>query len=99
MTAAITRRDDGRILIAQRPTDGMLGGLWEFPGGKRELGESLEACLKREIREELGIEIAVEHQVGVVKHAYTHLRITLYAFVCRYINGEPQTLWWQAKQT
>ncbi len=59
VTAAVIRREDGRILIAQRPADGMLGGLWEFPGGKREPGESLPECLRREIQEELGIEIEV----------------------------------------
>lgn len=92
VTAAVTRRADGRLLIAQRPPEGMLGGMWEFPGGKREPSESLKECLKREIREELGIEIAVGTQIGTVKHTYTHLRITLYAFECRLISGEPQTL-------
>lgn len=92
VTAAVTRRDDGRILIAQRPPDGMLGSLWEFPGGKREAGESLADCLRREIREELAIDIAVDHQIGTVKHAYSHFRITLYAFECRLISGEPQAI-------
>jgi A/G-specific adenine glycosylase len=92
VTAAVTRRADGYILIAQRPTDGMLGGLWEFPGGKREPGESLPDCLRREIREELGIEIAVGAQIGTVRHAYSHFRITLYAFACEYVSGEPQTI-------
>ncbi|MCD4684717.1 MAG: A/G-specific adenine glycosylase [Anaerolineae bacterium] len=90
--AAVTRRNDGRLLIAQRPLDGMLGGMWEFPGGKREPGESLEECLQREIREELGLEIAVGAQIGTVKHAYSHFRITLYAFECRLVSGEPQAL-------
>ncbi len=92
VTAAVTRREDGRILIAQRPVDGMLGGLWEFPGGKREPGESLPECLRREILEELGVEIEVGAQIGTVRHAYTHLRITLYAFECRWISGEPQAI-------
>ncbi|MBN2303563.1 MAG: A/G-specific adenine glycosylase [Anaerolineae bacterium] len=92
VTAAVIQRADGFILIAQRPPNGMLGGLWEFPGGKREPGETLPDCLKREIREELGIEIAVKDQVGVVRHAYSHFRITLYAFMCEYVSGQPQAL-------
>ncbi len=92
VTAAVTRGADGRFLIAQRPPDGMLGGLWEFPGGKREEGETLPDCLKREIHEELGIEIEVGAQIGTVRHAYTHFRITLYAFMCTHISGEPQAL-------
>jgi A/G-specific adenine glycosylase len=92
VTAAVIRRADGRFLIAQRPPDGMLGGLWEFPGGKRRPGESLPECLRREIREELGIEIAVGQQIGAVRHAYTHFRITLYAFACEHVSGEPQAI-------
>jgi len=83
---------DGRILIAQRPPHGLLGGLWEFPGGKREAGESLEECLVREVREELQIEIQVGQLLTTVKHAYTHFRITLYAYQCRHLSGKPQTI-------
>ncbi len=92
VTAAVTRREDGRILIARRPPESMLGGLWEFPGGKREPGESLRECLRREIREELGIEIEIGEQIGTIHHAYTHFRITLYVFVCRHLSGEPRAI-------
>jgi len=80
------------VLIAQRPPHGLLGGLWEFPGGKREPEESLEECLVREVREELGIEIRVRQPVTTVEHAYTHFRITLYAYHCQYVSGEPQAI-------
>ncbi len=89
--AAVIRRD-GHLLIAQRPPQGLLGGLWEFPGGKREPGEGLEACLQREIREELGVEVDVGECITSVEHAYTHLRITLHAFHCRLLAGEPQAI-------
>jgi A/G-specific adenine glycosylase len=92
VTAAVIHRTDGQVLIAQRPLDGMLGGLWEFPGGKREPGETLRACLEREISEELGIEIRVGPQIATVRHGYTHFRITLYAFACEIVRGEPQAI-------
>ncbi|HMM27045.1 MAG TPA: A/G-specific adenine glycosylase [Aggregatilineaceae bacterium] len=92
VTAAVIRRADGQVLIAQRPPDAMLGGLWEFPGGKREPGETLRDCLAREIREELGIEIRVGEQIGVVRHGYTHFRITLYAFYGEIASGEPRAI-------
>ena len=82
-----------KLLIAQRPTDGMLGGLWEFPGGKLEPSDAnLTACLRREIEEELAMTISVGEQLTTVKHAYTHFRITLHAFHARHTGGEPQTL-------
>jgi A/G-specific adenine glycosylase len=92
VTAGVIWDGHGRLLIAQRPPDGLLGGLWEFPGGKQEPGESLELCLRREIQEELGIEISVGEPIASVDHAYTHFRITLHAFHCTHVAGEPQAL-------
>jgi len=92
VTAAVIRRADGRVLIAQRPVDGMLGGLWEFPGGKCLAGETLQECLRREIREELGVGIAVGGQITKIRHAYSHFRITLHAFLCTLTAGEPQAI-------
>ncbi len=83
---------DGEVLISQRPLAGMLGGLWEFPGGKQQDGESLQECLKREIREELDIVIEVGEPLVTIKHAYTHFRITLHAFLCRYQSGRPRAI-------
>jgi A/G-specific adenine glycosylase len=96
IAAAIIHRKDGRILIAQRLADGLLPNLWEFPGGKQEPGESLEECCRREIREELGIEIRVGQQVDEIEHAYSHYSITLHVFECRYVHGRPRTLGCQA---
>ena len=81
VTAAVIQQD-GLLLIAQRPADGLLGGLWEFPGGKVKEGEDLATCLRREIAEELGVEIDVGEPIGVYRHAFTHFRITLHAFHC-----------------
>jgi A/G-specific adenine glycosylase len=79
-----------RFLITQRPLDGLLGGLWEFPGGKQEPGESLPQTLRREIKEELAIDIEVGRFLTTIKHAYTHFRITLHAFHAVHIGGQPQ---------
>lgn len=92
VTAGIVRNDEGLILIAQRPLDGLLGGLWEFPGGKMEPGETLPDCLKRELAEELAIEVAVDELFVVVRHAFTHFKITLHVFHCRYLSGPPQKI-------
>lgn len=89
--AAILREGD-TVLLARRPAEGLLGGLWEFPGGKRETGESLEECLKREIREELGIGITVGEEIGIFRHAYTHFRVQLHAFIVEIVRGTPQPL-------
>lgn len=92
VAAGIIYDDSGRILIAQRPLDGLLGGLWEFPGGKQEPDETLPQCLARELREELGIEVEVGGLFVSIKHGFTHFKITLHAFECRYLGGEPQKL-------
>ena len=83
---------DGKFLITLRPPRGLLGGLWEFPGGKQEDGEGLKDCLRREIREELEVDIEVGDHLVSVKHAYTHFRITLHVFMCRYVEGEIRPL-------
>lgn len=82
----------GRILIQRRPAEGLLGGLWEFPGGKRERGETFEACVRREVREELGIGVKVGKELAVVEHAYSHFSITLHAFVCEHVSGRVRLL-------
>jgi A/G-specific adenine glycosylase len=92
VAAGVIWREE-HLLIAQRPMDGLLGGLWEFPGGKQLPGETLHECLKRELREELDIEVAVGEKLTVVRHAFTHFRITVYAYECRYLSEEePKTL-------
>jgi len=91
VTAAVLWRD-GKVLLAKRPSTGLLGGMWEFPGGKQEAGESLAEALQREIREELAAGIRVNEPYGVYRHAYTHFRITLHAFFCEIVDGEPRAL-------
>jgi A/G-specific adenine glycosylase len=83
---------DRRLLIAQRKPGRLLGGLWKFPGGKREPMESLADCLRREIEEELGIDIEVGNLFLTMQHAYTHFRITLHAFRCCHLYGDPHPL-------
>ena len=92
VAAGIIYDDDDHILIAKRFPKALLGGLWEFPGGKREPGETLPECLAREIKEELAIEVEVGPQIAVVRHSYTHFKITLHAFECRYLGGKPQAI-------
>jgi len=89
---AVIWNNDGQILIDQRRQNGLLGGLWEFPGGKIEPGETVVECIRREIREELGIEIEVGDRLITVDHAYTHFRVTLNVHHCQWVSGEPQPL-------
>ncbi|MBW4441611.1 MAG: A/G-specific adenine glycosylase [Plectolyngbya sp. WJT66-NPBG17] len=84
--------NEQRILIDRRKAEGLLGGLWEFPGGKVEPGETIEHCIKREIQEELGIEIEVGDHLITVDHTYTHFRVTLSVHHCRHVSGEPQAI-------
>ena len=90
VTAAVIQRGE-KFMIVQRPPRGLLGGMWEFPGGKREEGEELSICLEREILEELEISIQIGKPFGVYQHAFTHFRVTLHAFLCT-LNGEQPKL-------
>ena len=92
VTAGVIWDGQGHFLITRRPLDGMLGGLWEFPGGKRRPGEALDACLRREINEELDIEIQVGDLLCAIEHSFTHFHMTLYAFDCLWLSGEPRRL-------
>ncbi|MCL1472099.1 8-oxo-dGTP diphosphatase MutT [Argonema antarcticum] len=89
---AVIWNDRGEILIDKRRQDGLMGGLWEFPGGKIEPGETVEECIKREIWEELGIEIEVGSRLIVINHIYSLFAVTLTVHECRHTNGEPQPL-------
>jgi 8-oxo-dGTP diphosphatase len=88
--ALIFRR--GKLLITRRHSRAHLGGLWEFPGGKREPGETFKQCLVREIREELGVTIAVGKLFASITHAYPEKTVRLKFFVCRLLAGKPQPL-------
>jgi len=83
---------EGRLLITQRHAASHLGGLWEFPGGKREADETFEQCLAREIREELGMEIAVSKLFEEITHAYETKTVHLKFFLCEWTGGEAQAL-------
>jgi len=81
---------EGLYLLGKRPPSGLLGGLWEFPGGKLEPGETHAEALVRECREELGITVRVGGMVACVKHAYTHLHVTLNVYRCTLTKGKPK---------
>jgi mutator protein MutT len=91
VSAALIFRE-GKLLITRRHAKSHLGGLWEFPGGKREAGESFKQCLVREIREELGATIAVGRLFASITHAYPEKTVRLKFFVGRLLRGEPQLL-------
>ena len=82
----------GDVLIDQRLEEGLLGGMWEFPGGKQEPGEPIEACIARELMEELGIKVSVGEGLITVDHAYSHKKLLFVVHLCRWISGEPQPL-------
>ena len=81
----------GRILIQQRPQDAMLGGLWEFPGGKCRDDETLEDACVREVKEELGVDVLIKDFYHRLAHAYSHFRITLHAYRCAIADGQVQS--------
>lgn len=82
----------GAFLIAQRKETSMLGGLWEFPGGTLEPGETMPACIARELKEELGIDVAVGAHFITVKHAFSHFTMDLHAHWARLRRGRPRAI-------
>jgi A/G-specific adenine glycosylase len=82
----------GRVLIDQRPEEGLLGGLWEFPGGKQEQGETIAATIRRELREEVAIEAEVGEELLTLEHAYSHRRLRFVVHLCRWTAGVPRPL-------
>jgi 8-oxo-dGTP diphosphatase len=89
VAAGIIRKEQ-RILIARRPPGKHLEGLWEFPGGKQEDGETIQECLVREIREELDILVEPVSLVMTSAHEYPEKRVVLYFFECMKISGTPR---------
>jgi mutator protein MutT len=90
-TLAVIERS-GSVLLALRPPGSHMAGHWEFPGGRIEPGETPEACIRRELREELGVEARVVGSLGVLDHAYPDRRVVLHCFRCEIVSGEPRPL-------
>ena len=88
----IVFNDKGQVLIDQRLPDGLLGGLWEFPGGKQEPGEAMEHTVAREILEEVNVKVAVGAELIRLNHAYSHRQLTFVVHLCRYRSGEARPL-------
>lgn len=91
VTAALLWQN-GMVLIAKRPEGSHLAGYWEFPGGKQEVGETLEECLEREMKEELGADVRAGKRLLTVEHEYEDRIISLYLFQCTHLSGEPKPL-------
>ena len=88
----VVLNDAGEVLIDQRLNEGLLGGLWEFPGGKQEQGELIVDTITRELREELAIEVAVGEELISLDHAYSHKKLRFVVHLCQWRQGEPQPL-------
>src|ERR1043165_5030924 len=91
VAAALVFRE-GKLLITQRLTQAHLGGLWEFPGGKREPGDAFQECLSRELDEELGIEVDVQEEIESIIHEYPEKAVCLKFFRCTLRKNECQAL-------
>ena len=103
VAAALIRDTAGRYLITQRRRGSHLEGLWEFPGGKQEAGESPETCLKRELAEELSASFAVGEKFTTIRWEYPDRTVILHFFRCRLESGtieprESQTMAWVAAE-
>ena len=89
---AVIVNAEGKVLIDRRKAGGEMGGLWEFPGGKIESGETVAECIKREIKEELDIEILVGDRLTTITHDYQTFKVSLYVHLCQHVSGDPQPL-------
>jgi len=89
---AVIWNEKQEILIDQRLAEDAFGGFWEFPGGKLEAGETIEECIKREIKEELDIEIRVREKLINIDHSYPNLRVILHVYNCDFVSGIPATI-------
>jgi mutator protein MutT len=103
VTAALIQDAAGRYLITERRRGSHLEGLWEFPGGKRDAGEALEACLARELREELGACFAIDDKVDTIRWEYPDRTVVLHFYRCRLQSGtiepqESQAMLWVAPE-
>jgi mutator protein MutT len=91
VAAAIIQQEE-RFLLTKRKPESDLGGLWEFPGGKQESGETLEGCLRREVKEEIGVEISAPQLFHSLRYQYSDKEVELHFFLCSIIQGNPQAL-------
>jgi mutator protein MutT len=89
---AVIWNGEREILIDKRRQNGDMGGLWEFPGGKVEPGETVEECIAREIQEELAIEVLVGDRLITINHTYPRFEVTLIVHHCQHLKGEPQPI-------
>jgi len=89
---AVIKNELGEILIDKRLPKGNFGGFWEFPGGKLEVGETIQNCIKREIMEELAIEIEVDQHFLTIDYTYSQCQLTLLVYECRHLKGVPQPI-------
>jgi len=92
VVAAAILQSEGKILLTRRRLDAHQGGLWEFPGGKQEVGETLEQCLQRELKEEIDIEIGDVQHFYVLRYRYHEKEVELHFFTCSIFAGDPKPL-------
>ena len=92
VVAAAILQCEGKILLTRRKLNAHQGGLWEFPGGKREVGETLEQCLKRELKEEVDIEVGALKHFSVLRYRYPEKEVELHFFTCSIVQGDPKPL-------
>ena len=92
VVAAAILQHEGKILLTKRRLTAHQGGLWEFPGGKQEAGETLEQCLRRELKEEIDIEVGALRHFDVLRHRYPEKEVELHFFTCSVYQGIPKPL-------